>query len=64
MPETEFLNMCEYVLQPKITLQVILDRGIQNPTKHLKWFKMERLIIINCSLELFPKDIVRRSTGM
>ena len=60
--------MCEYALESKITLQVTqylqIDRVIQNPSKHLKWLKKERLAIINYSLELFPKDITKYFTGM
>ena len=62
--------MCEYALESKITLQVTqhlqlqIHRSIQNPTKYLKWYKKERLAIINYSLELFPKDTRKNLTGM
>ena len=38
--------------------------GIQNPVKHRKWSREERLAKSSYSLELFPKDITVFLTGM
>ena len=51
MPETE----SKITVQTKQHLQI--HRHIQNPAKHLKWSKKERLTKTNYSLELFPKNI-------
>ena len=40
-----------------------MQRGIQNPAKHLKWSRKQRLAKHNYGLELFPKDITICLTG-
>ena len=41
-----------------------MHRGIQNPVKHLKWSRKERLAKSNGRLELFLKDITICLTGL
>ena len=41
-----------------------MDRGVQNPTKHLKWSIKERLTKTNYILELLPIDITKYLRGI